>query len=45
MAPSPRAELAHNTELIADPVHCAREPRAASRLYLFGEEFADTVGS
>jgi hypothetical protein len=38
------AELAHNTGLIADPAGFAREHRAASWLYLCGEEFAAMDG-
>jgi len=44
MARPPRAELAHNTELITDPALFAREHRAASWLYLCGEEFAAMDG-
>ena len=44
MARSPRSELAHNTALIADPAQFAREHRAASWLYLCGEEFASMDG-
>src|SRR5881397_2930624 len=44
MARSYDAELAHNTELIADPAQFAREHRAASWLYLCGEEFAAMDG-
>ncbi len=44
MARSPEAELAHNTALIADPAEFARERRAASWLYLCGEEFAAMDG-
>ncbi len=44
MARPPRAELAHNTALIADPAQFAREHRAASWLYLCGEEFAAMDG-
>jgi hypothetical protein len=44
MARSPRAELAYNTALIADPAEFAREHRAASWLYLCGEEFAAMDG-
>ena len=40
VARSPEAELAHNTALIADPAEFAREHRAASWLFLCGEEFA-----
>src|SRR3954462_13047030 len=39
-----RAELAHNTALIADPARFAREHGAASWLYLCGEEFAAVEG-
>jgi hypothetical protein len=41
---SPDAELAHNTALIADPAQFARDHRAASWLYLCGEEFAAMDG-
>src|SRR3954449_12171685 len=44
MARSPDAELAHNTGLIEDPAGFAREHRAASWLYLCGEEFAAMDG-
>jgi hypothetical protein len=44
MARPPRAELAHNTALISDPAQFARENRAASWLYLCGEEFAAMDG-
>jgi hypothetical protein len=44
MARSPDAEFAHNTGLIADPAQFAREHRAASWLYLCGEEFAAMDG-
>ena len=44
MARAPGAELAHNTALIADPARFAREHRAASWLYLCGEEFAAMDG-
>jgi hypothetical protein len=44
MARSPQAKLAHNTALIADPAQFAREHRAASWLYLCGEEFAAMDG-
>jgi hypothetical protein len=44
MARPPRAELAHNTGLIADPAQFAHEHRAASWLYLCGEEFAAMDG-
>src|SRR5438128_413006 len=44
MARSPYAELAHNTGLITDPSRFAREHRAASWLYLCGEEFAAMDG-
>ncbi len=44
MTRSPDAELAHNTALIADPAGFAREHRAASWLYLCGEEFAAMDG-
>jgi hypothetical protein len=44
MARPPDAELAHNTALIADPAGFAREHRAASWLYLCGEEFAAMDG-
>src|SRR5436853_5753952 len=44
MTRSPRAELTHNTALIADPAQFAREHRAASWLYLCGEEFASMDG-
>jgi hypothetical protein len=44
MTRSPEAELAHNTGLIADPAHFARQHRAASWLYLCGEEFAAMDG-
>src|SRR3954452_19093224 len=40
----PDAELAHNSELIADPAEFARDHRAASWLYLNGEEFAAMEG-
>ena len=44
MTRSPEAELAHNTGLVADPAHFAREHGAASWLYLCGEEFAAMDG-
>ena len=44
MARPPQAELAHNTAPIADPAQFAREHRAASWLYLCGEEFAAMEG-
>jgi hypothetical protein len=44
MARSPQADLAHNTALIADPAQFAREHRAASWLFLCGEEFAAMDG-
>jgi hypothetical protein len=44
MGRPPRAELAHNTALIADPAQFAREHHAASWLYLCGEEFAAMDG-
>src|SRR3954465_11901235 len=44
MGRSPDAELAHNTGLIEDPAGFAREHRAASWLYLCGEEFAAMDG-
>src|SRR3954463_14633886 len=44
MARPPRAELAHNTALIADPAPFAREHGAAAWLYLCGEEFAAMDG-
>src|SRR3954451_21276781 len=44
MARSPDAEFAHNTALIADPAQFARDHRAASWLYLKGEEFAAMEG-
>jgi len=44
MTRSPQAELAHNTALIEDPAEFAREHRAASWLYLCGEEFAAMDG-
>jgi hypothetical protein len=44
MTQSPQGELAHNTALIADPAQFAREHRAASWLYLCGEEFAAMDG-
>ncbi len=44
MTRSPDAELAHNRALIADPARFAREHRAASWLYLCGEEFAAMDG-
>ena len=44
MARAPEAELSHNTALIADPAQFAREHRAASWLYLCGEEFAAMDG-
>jgi hypothetical protein len=44
MARSPQAELSHNSALIADPAGFAREHRAASWLYLCGEEFAAMDG-
>jgi hypothetical protein len=44
MARSPEAELAHNNGLIADPAQFAREHRAASWLFLCGEEFAAMDG-
>jgi hypothetical protein len=44
MTRSPHAELTHNTELIADPARFARDHRAASWLYLNGEEFAAMEG-
>jgi len=40
----PGSELAHNTALIADPDRFAREHRAASWLFLCGEEFAAMEG-
>jgi hypothetical protein len=42
--PRPRSELAHNTALIEDPGEFAREHRAASWLFLCGEEFAAMDG-
>ena len=44
MSRPPDAELAHNTALIADPAEFAREHRAASWLFLCGEEFAAMEG-
>src|SRR3712207_5205475 len=44
MARPPGAELSHNTGLIADPAAFAHEHRAASWLYLCGEEFAAMEG-
>jgi hypothetical protein len=44
MTRSPRAELAHNTALIEDPGQFARDHRAASWLFLCGEEFAAMDG-
>ena len=44
MARSREAQLVHNTALIADPAEFAREHRAASWLFLCGEEFAAMDG-
>jgi hypothetical protein len=44
MARPSDAELAHNTALIADAAQFARDHRAASWLYLCGEEFAAMDG-
>ncbi len=44
MARTTPADLAHNTALIANPVQFARDHRAASWLYLCGEEFAAMDG-
>jgi len=44
MARSPQADLAHKTALIEDPAQFAREHRAASWLFLCGEEFAAMDG-
>jgi hypothetical protein len=44
MARSPDADLSHNTALIADPARFARDRRAASWLFLCGEEFAAMEG-
>ena len=44
MTRPPRAQLAHNTALIADPAQFASEHRAASWLYLCAEEFAAMDG-
>ncbi len=44
MPRSPDAQLAHNAALIADPARFARERRAASWLFLCGEEFAAMEG-
>jgi hypothetical protein len=44
VARSPGAELVHNTGLVSDPAQFARDHRAASWLFLCGEEFAAMDG-
>ena len=44
MPRSPDRELSHNTGLVEDPTRFAQEHRAASWLYLCGEEFAAMDG-